>query len=324
MALPTKRLAEFFEILVRHIWRLAGISLLVSGAIVLAFLLRGRTYSATSSFTPTTSVANIGRASSIAAQFGIPMSSPQSDPPEFYTTLLRSRDVLREVVLSEFKVPGVPGREETTEATLLEVYAPGATPADTMILHKVIRSLRSNIGVSTNIISGVVTLTTKAKSPELAEQINRRILKVADAYNSDRRSEQARTERAFIEERLKESRARLSDAEAELENFLLENRSYASSPSLTAEIGRLQRQVDQQLQITIALAQSYEQARIEEVRNTPVISIVDPPEGSGLPTVRLLVILAMAGFLGLGAAIIAIFLMEYFRRERIRAAVLAQ
>ena len=44
------------------------------------------------------------------------------------------------------------------------------------------------------------------------------------------------------------------------------------------------RRVDMLHAISSTLAQAYEQARIEEVRYTPVITLVDEPEGSARPS----------------------------------------
>src|SRR5690606_39983998 len=64
------------------------------------------------------------------------------------------------------------------------------------------------------------------------------------------------------------------------------------------------------------LAQAYEEARIQEVRNTPVLTIVDPPEGSALPAIRLRLLAMLV--LPVSALIVVAFVLvlEYLRQER--------
>ena len=49
---------------------------------------------------------------------------------------------------------------------------------------------------------------------------------------------------------------------------------------LTLDYARLQRRVELGQQVYSTLALSYEQARIDEVRNTPLLILIDRPEGS--------------------------------------------
>jgi uncharacterized protein involved in exopolysaccharide biosynthesis len=50
-----------------------------------------------------------------------------------------------------------------------------------------------------------------------------------------------------------------------------------NSPDLQMEEGRLKRAVDMAQQVYVQLRMQAEQAGLQEIRNTPVISAVDPP-----------------------------------------------
>ena len=63
----------------------------------------------------------------------------------------------------------------------------------------------------------------------------------------------------------------------------------ATRPELNFQQERLQRQVQLQQQLYTTLSQSFEQAKIEEVRDTPVITVVEPPEAPVRPDPRGLV-----------------------------------
>jgi hypothetical protein len=86
-----------------------------------------------------------------------------------------------------------------------------------------------------------------------------------------------------------------------------------------------------------SLAEAYEQARVEEVRNTPVLTVVDPPEVPALPEPRWIAVKALAGLL-LGAMLVAVWAFgvemmastrerendEYAELRRLRAEVVAE
>jgi hypothetical protein len=61
-----------------------------------------------------------------------------------------------------------------------------------------------------------------------------------------------------------------------LRTFLQHNRQ-GNSPELKFEQSRLEREVGPNQQVVTSLAQSYEEVRIREVRNTPVITVIEPP-----------------------------------------------
>ena len=98
-----------------------------------------------------------------------------------------------------------------------------------------------------------------------------------------------RQEREFVEGRLAQSMAELTDAEARYEAFLTSNRLF-DSPQLSFERDRHEREVNMLQQVVTSLRTSAEQARIEAVRNTPAITVLDPArapvKGNGRGTLR--------------------------------------
>jgi uncharacterized protein involved in exopolysaccharide biosynthesis len=115
----------------------------------------------------------------------------------------------------------------------------------------------------------------------LSEQLNRRLIELLNESSSESRRAQAEGERRFIDDRLESAQRELNQAEDRVKRFLEVNRQYSSSPQLTVEYERLRRRVDLRQQVFGALAQAYEQARIDEMRNTPVLTVLDPPELTG-------------------------------------------
>ncbi len=66
-------------------------------------------------------------------------------------------------------------------------------------------------------------------------------------------------------------------AEDTLEKFLQTNRQLENSPQLSFQRDRLQREAGRQQQMMLGLVQQYEDARIREVRDTPVITVIERP-----------------------------------------------
>jgi uncharacterized protein involved in exopolysaccharide biosynthesis len=130
--------------------------------------------------------------------------------------------------------------------------------------------------------------------------MNARLIMLLNEFNLQQRQSRALVERRFVESRRAEAEATLREAEASLRQFLERNRTYQSSPELRFEAGRLESAVELQRDVYTALNQAYEQARIEEVRNSPVVTVVQQPEGTAVPARALkvkLVLGAVAGFL---------------------------
>ncbi|HEY4954941.1 MAG TPA: hypothetical protein VII02_08650, partial [Gemmatimonadaceae bacterium] len=151
----------------------------------------------------------------------------------------------------------------------------------------------------------------------LAVQIAQGLLDQVNAFNLNRRQESASAEREFIEKRLAEAQAQLSQAEDNLQSFLTENRDFRSSPSLQLGFDRLNRNVSSRQSLYNGLATSYEQAKIEEVRDLPVITVLEPPEMPIQPDPhggKRKVILGM--LVGLVAGMVLAFLLDRLAANR--------
>jgi len=159
-----------------------------------------------------------------------------------------------------------------------------------------IEALRDLVSVSTDAETGVVEVSVSTRWPNLSRQVAERMIELVNRFNLERRQSQASAERAFIEEQVARAESSLHAAEDSLERFVSQNRRYQNSPELTLQFERLQRRVNLRQQVFTSLSESYEQSRIDEVRNTPVITVVEPPELPARPDPRRL---ALKGVLGL-------------------------
>src|SRR2546428_650042 len=98
-------------------------------------------------------------------------------------------------------------------------------------------------------------------------------LALVNTFNLERRQSRAAQEKRFVETRRTEARDELQVAEDRLKSFLERNRDYRNSPQLVFDQERLAREVALRQQLLTSLSQAYEQARIDEVRDTPVITV---------------------------------------------------
>jgi uncharacterized protein involved in exopolysaccharide biosynthesis len=300
-------------------WRVAvyvplGAALL---ALVL-WLLPRHNYVASSQFMPQSSDSRGPQLAGLAAQFGFTLGPGAANPesPDFYAELLRSRELLTDVAQTTYAFRTEAG--DSVHGTIMQLLrVKGDLPE--VRLRRALQKLRDRMDVSVSLKTGVITLNVQMPTPELATLVNRRLLQLVDEYNLHRRQSRASAERRFVEGRLSDSRDSLEATEALLEQFFERNRSYQQSPQLMFQANRLQRRVDLRQQVYGSLAQSYENARIDEVRNTPVTTVITRPEGSALPVKGNLVLDLFLGLLlGAAVALVIIFTREYLEVQRRR------
>jgi uncharacterized protein involved in exopolysaccharide biosynthesis len=297
-------------------WRLlAGVLVLAALGGVAHYFFTSQDYVAESRFRPAESGADMGRLAGIAAQFGINYAmGGESESIDFYAELLRSRELLAEVLLTGYEVQRPNGTPFA--GTYLDYN--NINHADERIrLGRGLRHLRNHVAISTNAKSGIVTIRTEADTPELAEHLNRVMLDRVNAFNLERRQSKSAAERVFVEEQLAASRAELAAAERELETFLESNRRM-DVPYLQFQDTRLRRQVETRLEVYRSLSQNYEKARIDEVRDIPVITVVDSPERSARRTGSRKTSALLALVPGFILATTAVFGTEHVARARRR------
>lgn len=314
-------LLNLANILLRHRRTVLALTIVLPVLVAAYSVVQPRSFTATSSFMPQGSRdGEGGRISSLAGQFGIDVPGGEAgQSPRFYADLLMSREILASLAADTFAVADTVGvfsrgRLRGTLADLLEVEA--EAPANRRAA--VIRWLRNNaVSASTTQETGVVELSVTTPWPELSGDIAGRLVELVNEFNLETRQSQAAAERRFIEERLADARDELRAAENELEDFLRNNRQFQNSPELVFQHDRLQRRVAMRQQAVTSLSDSYQQARINEVRNTPVITIVEeaePPvraDSRRLP-LKVALGLVLGGMLGVFVA----FGREYARRSR--------
>ena len=266
-------LVEIASALLR--WRRTIIAFAVIGGLVgvAIGLLSTRKFASRAIFAP--QVANDQVASGLAlaaSQFGIRVTGTGSGwPAAIYVELLNSRGLLEPIAKDTVTVIEE-GNRRVAIMDLLKIDAP--TPAQRV--ETTVRRLRTMIVPTEVKRLGAVQLTVTTSWPSVSYALADRLIASVNKFNTQTRQSQASAERQFVQGRAREAEIALRDAEDRMQSFLQRNRIVAS-PDLTFERDRLQREISLRQQAYTSLLQSQEEARIREVRDTPVITILEKP-----------------------------------------------
>lgn len=281
---PARRdsLYGFAATVLRNRGRIAVFMLVGAVLAVFPVLTAPPLYRASTSFVPQGAVPGVSSLAAIAGQLG--MSLPVEDltqSPDFYVRLLKSRELLGPVVRDTFDAP-LGGGARLTLLELFEIRDASATRRE----ERGVQQLSGLVDVSVEPATSVVDVSVATRWPSVSLAIVRALIDGVDAYNQRTRQSQAAAERKFVEERLAEIREELRLSEDRLGRFLSANRDFVRSPQLTFEYDRLQRDLALKQQMVTSLSQAYEDARIREVRNIPVITVVEFPAVRSVPEPR--------------------------------------
>jgi len=157
--------------------------------------------------------------------------------------------------------------------------------------------------------SGLITVEVLMEEPSIAADMANTMYPAIMDFTIETQSKQAKLNREFIEGRQVEVKEQLIEFEDVLKVFRERNRNIQQSPQLQLELGRLMREVEIKTQVYITLQQQYELARIEEVKETPSVVILDEGKVAvqkDKPKRKLIVIFAMltGGMFALGITLL--------------------
>ncbi len=260
--------------LLRHRSLILTVTLLCGFVVGLMTMLTPRRFTSSASFVLQEAQAQATGLADIAAQYGVAVAGQggSQESPQFYADLLASREILAEVLVREYDVKGPPG--QPFSGSLLEYLE---VEGEDFEMAKGYEALRQLVTISADRGTGIVSFEVQTTNPQLSIAIGQTMLDLLADYNIRRRQSRARAEREFVEQRVDSARVELKTGEDRLAAFYRENRNFAASPDLQAAEARLQREVNLRQQIFLTLNQRYEGARIEEVRATPVMTVIDAP-----------------------------------------------
>jgi uncharacterized protein involved in exopolysaccharide biosynthesis len=261
-------------------------------------LLSTRVYRSTATFIPQGSESGGNSGLALAAsQFGIrlPSSGGGTWGPPVYVELLRSRSLL-DPIARESVVVAEEGGRRVPVAELLKVKASTPEERSELTFH----ALQAISTASEVKPLGAVKLSVTTRWPSVSRALADRLVEGVNKFNLETRKSQAAAERQFVEAQAAEAGSALRVVEDQLQSFLQRNRDVSGSPALAFERDRLQREVSRRQEVYTSLLQSREEAKIREVRELPVITVIESPRVPVVGESRNTVLKALMGGLAAG------------------------
>jgi uncharacterized protein involved in exopolysaccharide biosynthesis len=208
----------------------------------------------------------------LASQFGVPAGAGGSQSAAYLADLLATRSILVPILGMPMTIVG-----DTVARPLIDRLR--IKRRDSLDREeRAVRKLRASLQISPDAKTNVVNVAVDAPDPLLAYQIAQALLSSLDRFNVSVRRSRARNEREFLEGRVAAAQEDLRSAEASLAQFLIGNRGDTrSSPSLAFREAGLRRKLDMAQTRFVDLQRQLDQARVQEVRDTPAITVIDKP-----------------------------------------------
>jgi uncharacterized protein involved in exopolysaccharide biosynthesis len=305
------RVFSLAAILLRR-WRLTVLFPIVATAVsVVVVLILPSRYTVETSFVPQSDADAIPASlANLAGQFGLEVPRSSSLPPKFYEDLLTTRAILEQVLAEPLGALN-PTDQDLSLRQWLSIS--GSDMQDS--IYRAAKYMRKHIDTDLNRETGLVTLEVTLRDPEITTKVATDFLRAVEQFNTHTRQSQARERRRFVQSRITDIETELREAEDRLRDFYESNRRFRDSPALVFVEQRLQSRVSLLQDLLLTLRQEYETARVDEVNDTPLVTIVQNPvvpTRRSWPRRRLVVIAALfsTGVFGVALALTADFLQR--------------
>jgi|GEM_PF-651958 len=267
------KFTDLFEIVWPHRKRIAVITCGVTVvAIIIAFLAMHHTYIAQTTILPDVEIMNmagkLGGLQQLASLAGV--GGAIVSPSQLYPDILLSERVLKEVIYHKYRTESFPD-----EVNLIQFYK--YDDEDSVYNYEqCLKDLRKAIiTIDVDRKTTIITLTVTTREKQLSADIANQITVELDDYQRNFRRTNASEQRRFLEQRLTEVKEELTKSEEKLKDFREKNRRVEQSPQLMLEQGRLERDVELNSTLFIQLTSQYELAKLDEIKNTPVVQVLD-------------------------------------------------
>jgi uncharacterized protein involved in exopolysaccharide biosynthesis len=250
------------------------------------------------------------QAAGFAAQFGFNISTGQSEPKWVYPEIIKSRTLARSMLKRKFDT-----NKFGPQKPLLQILTYGnddhQVGLDTLEIMAVGNFLEM-INISEDIKTGILTLSINASEPIFALEVNQALIEVLDTHQRKYIKAKTSDTKQFIEERIIDIEKELMVAEENLKVFRDRNRQIGNSPALQLTQQRFGREVTVLTGVFTTLKQQLETTKIEEVKESDYVIILDAPEiplQRSKPNKKKMVILA--GIFGIGLGLVLAFFREF-------------
>lgn len=262
-------------------WKTVLLALLVTAALATAAVLFiPAVYQARASFVTNSSsslklpagMSGGGALGGIASQLGLGATADPTESPDFYSELIKSRELKTRLLNSRFDDPRTSAAGDSVR--LLDLLRIRNTDPQRRV-EIGLKRLDQAMDVSFFDKTNLVKLKVNTEWPQLSAQVGNRTLDLVSQFNREQRTSRARSNRTFLESRVNRARTELDAAEARHRYFYDQNRSWKSSPSLVFQEQQLQRDVDRTAELYLLLQRQLETALLEENNDAALITVVD-------------------------------------------------
>ena len=282
--------------------------------IIYVFFIANPIYVSKATFMSSGSGGSNSQMMGLASQFGIAMPMEDSSPKWSYEEVIKSRTMAKGLLSYRFDT-----EEFGPQKELLQIVTYGNEEPefgiDTLLIQG-IESVDAMIEVTKTTTTSLFELEISASEPQMAADIASAVMEELDKHQRSYNARKTKETRQFIDERLLATESELERAEEALKLFREKNRSIFESPQLQLEQERLGRDVAVLISVFTTLKQQLETAKIEEVKESDYVIILDTPDiplYPDKPKKKRMVILA--GILGIGLGMILAFIKEFVRNR---------
>ena len=265
----------YFKKLKENKWKFIWINLSIAVlTIIILFVFVSPYYESTVTILPEygNKNSNLAQIGNLAALAGVNFN--EGTPTEIYQVLVTSESVLKPVIYSKYLTNEF--KDSVNLIQYFEISPDKSLPPDLqqrkMFLKTYDMLTKNRITTDLDKFSRVLDIQVKMPESDLSALVANNIVNSLDNYIRTQRKSYASEQRYYIDKRLAQVKDSLTIAENNLKNFREENRLVAS-PALLLEQGRLLRNVDIMQTVYIELNKQLEIAKIDEIKETPVLNV---------------------------------------------------
>ena len=222
-------------------------------------------------------VQGLGQFQSLATNLG--MNMPNNDQDFNIPDVVQSRLIAQKVLDKKWT------SQTGSELSLIELWRMDKLPWHSFfrqvlsdpayIQERAIKNLIRHVEVIEDGSTGLIRITVTLEDPFVSASVANFIGDRVQSYIQKENSAQTTKEKLFISDRLLIVKKELETLELKLKDFKERNRGYVDSPELFMVYSRLFREVEAKKQVYVTLQQQLELSRIEEVKQTPILHILD-------------------------------------------------
>jgi uncharacterized protein involved in exopolysaccharide biosynthesis len=271
------------------------------------------TYTSISKMMSSHTGGRFSQAQGLAAQFGFSMSNT-AETKWAYPEIIRSRTLAKAMLKRKFDT-----NKFGMQKSLLQILTYGnnkPTSSDGTLEIKGVDNFLKLVHVSEDLKTGIMTLKINSFEQVLSYELNRSLLQELDAHQNKYNKAKTSEAKKFIQDRIKDVEVELNAAEENLKVFMDRNRRIENSPALLLEQQRHGREVTVLTGVFTTLKQQLETTKIEEVKDSDYVVILDEPE---IPIMRSTPVkkrsVLFAGLFGIGFGLVFAFVKEKFNNQ---------